>query len=173
MTLPPVPHPLRPPTPTRRGKAHPTTWMRRPPCRSPRPAGRLGPRDRGSLMLLFIPLAVAVLLFAGLVADGGALLAARERAADIARQAARAGANALSATSLRTADPNDLTLNPAAARTAADQVLQSAALTGDITITGDTVTVTAHASQPTAVLTLIGVSRLTATVTASARPLPA
>jgi Flp pilus assembly protein TadG len=131
-----------------------------------------GRRDRGSLMLILIPLMSAMMLFAGLVLDGGAALAAREHAANVAREAARAGADALTPTSLRTAEPGQLALDPAAATQAAQSVLADAGLTGTVTVSGATVTVTATASHRTAMLTLVGISSLSETMTASAIPLP-
>lgn len=128
--------------------------------------------DRGSLMLILIPLMSAMMLFAGLVLDGGAALAAREHAANVAREAARAGADALTPTSLRTAEPSQLTLDPASATQAAQSVLAAAGLTGTVTVSGATVTVTATASRRTAMLTLVGISSLSETMTASAIPLP-
>ncbi|MBN9618719.1 MAG: hypothetical protein J0H43_03170, partial [Actinobacteria bacterium] len=95
-------------------------------------------RDRGSLMLILIPLMSAMMLFAGLVLDGGAALAAREQAANVAREAARAGADALTPTSLRTGDPGQLALDPASAIEAAQSVLADAGLTGTVTVSGAT-----------------------------------
>ena len=128
--------------------------------------------DRGSLMLVLIPLVTALLLFAGLVLDGGAALAAREQAANIAREAARAGAGALTPVSLRTADPDDLTVDPAAAEQAAHAVIADAGLTGTVAVHGSTVTVTVTASHPTAMLSVIGISHLDETMSATAVPLP-
>ena len=88
---------------------------------------------------------VALVLLAGLVLDGGAALTAHGTAADTAQQAARAGADALDDTSLRTTTPARLTTNPGAARAAAQAVLAAADVTGDVTVIGTTVTVTAHA----------------------------
>ena len=67
----------------------------------PRPAGgwrrsverRRGGAERGSTALFVAVFAPAMIFMAGLVIDGGAALEARQRAADIAEQAARAGAN--------------------------------------------------------------------------------
>lgn len=48
--------------------------------------------DRGSAALFVAIFAPAMIFLAGLVIDGGAAIEARQRAADIAEQAARAGA---------------------------------------------------------------------------------
>jgi uncharacterized membrane protein len=52
-----------------------------------------GRRDRGSAALFVAIFAPAMIFMAGLVIDGGGALEARQRAADIAEQAARAAAN--------------------------------------------------------------------------------
>ena len=49
--------------------------------------------DRGSAALFVAIFAPAMIFMAGLVIDGGAALEAKQRAADIAEQAARAGAS--------------------------------------------------------------------------------
>jgi len=114
---------------------------------------------------------VALFALAGLVLDGGAALAAHGRAADAAQQAARAGADALDVTSLRAPTPAGLAANPAAARAAAARVLAAADVTGDITVTGRAVTVTARAATPAAILTIVGIDRVGGTATATAVPL--
>ena len=130
-----------------------------------------GDRDRGSITGYVLIMTVALVVLAGLVLDGGAALAAHGTAADTAGQAARAGADALDEDSLRTAAPAGLTVNPGAARAAAAAVLAAADVTGDITVTGSTVTVTARASRPTAVLAIVGIDRVGGTATATAIPL--
>jgi Flp pilus assembly protein TadG len=58
--------------------------------------------DRGSIAVFTIFFAFAVLGLLALLVDGGAAMNARERAADIAEQAARAATDDLSTASLRT-----------------------------------------------------------------------
>jgi hypothetical protein len=53
---------------------------------------RRGALERGSAALFVAIFAPAMIFMAGLVIDGGAALEARQRASDIAEQAARAGA---------------------------------------------------------------------------------
>ncbi|MEP6696816.1 MAG: pilus assembly protein TadG-related protein [Pseudonocardiales bacterium] len=57
--------------------------------------------DRGSMSVYVAVLAVPFLMIAGLVVDGGGALVAKQRAADEAGQAARAGANQLDLASVR------------------------------------------------------------------------
>jgi Flp pilus assembly protein TadG len=62
------------------------------------PAGRA---ERGSAALFVVFFAVAVLALAGLLVDVGNAINAKERAADLAEQAARAAANSIDVASLR------------------------------------------------------------------------
>jgi Flp pilus assembly protein TadG len=133
--------------------------------------GRRRPRqgdDTGSVALFMSLLTVALLAMAGLVIDGGAAIAARERAADLAEQAARAGADALVPASLRGPSPTGLQVDPAAARAAADRVLSLGGANGELTINGLDVTVTAHVPRRAVILSAIAVDDLTGTATATA-----
>lgn len=111
---------------------------------------------------------VALMAMAGLVIDGGAALAARGQAHDLAAQAARAGADALSPVSLRGPAPDDLSINPAAAQAAAETYLRTADAVGTVTITGNIVTVTARVPRRATVLSAFGIHDLTGSATASA-----
>jgi Flp pilus assembly protein TadG len=128
------------------------------------------PLDRGSISLYFAIVTLAALVMAGLVVDGGAALATREHAADLATQAARAGASALTATSLRGL-PTGLQADPAAATRAADQVLTDGGATGKVTVSGATVTVTAHVPRHTVILSAVGLDDISQSATASATPI--
>lgn len=128
---------------------------------------RPGERDRGSVALYFAIMTVAALAMAGLVIDGGAALATRERAADLATQAARAGANALLPASLRGL-PGGLVPDPLAATAAADRVLSTAGATGTVVIEGDQVTVTAHVPRRTVILCAIGLTDISQSASATA-----
>jgi Flp pilus assembly protein TadG len=136
------------------------------------PAGRRSPRrtpdDRGSVALYLALFAVALLAMAGLVVDGGAAIAARERAADLAEQAARAGADALVPASLRGSSPAELRVDHAAATIAARRVLTLGGATGEVTVSRVDVTVTAHVPRRAAILTAFGIDDLTGTAAATA-----
>lgn len=125
-------------------------------------------RDRGSVALFMAVFMVALLVLAGLVVDGGAAIAARERAADLAQQAARAGADALVPASLRGSSPAGLQVDPTVAQSAADRVLTLGGATGEITITGLEVTVIARVPRRAAILAAVGITDLTGTATATA-----
>jgi Flp pilus assembly protein TadG len=124
--------------------------------------------DRGSLSLYLALFTVALLAMAGLVIDGGAAIAARGRAADLAEQAARAGADALSQNTLRGGTPAALSIDPAAARSAAGRVLDLGGATGEVTVTGLEVSVTAHVPRRAVILSAVGLTDLTGTATATA-----
>ena len=126
--------------------------------------------ERGSASLFVAIIAVALLAGVGLVIDGGYALADRQSASDAAEQAARAGADALSANSLRSGGP--VRLNPARARAAATGILTQLGRTGTVTIDGDTVTVTVTITRPTAILSAVGVTTLRMTGQATARSVP-
>jgi Flp pilus assembly protein TadG len=57
--------------------------------------------DRGTLSLFVVLFTPVVVLLAGLLVDGGIAINAKERAADVAQQAARAGVNDLNVATLR------------------------------------------------------------------------
>jgi Flp pilus assembly protein TadG len=134
---------------------------------------RIGPDgDRGSVALFFAITAMAAIVMLGFVVDLGGALAARERAADLATQAARAGADALTPTSLRGA-PTGLQINPAAAQLAVNRVLDAAGdgVTGTVTVLGDRVTVTVHVQRRTVILSAVGVDDLSQGASATATPI--
>jgi Flp pilus assembly protein TadG len=58
-------------------------------------------RERGSVAVFTAVLAIGVIFLVGLIVDGGNALSARERAYDIAEQAARAAADDLATSQLR------------------------------------------------------------------------
>jgi hypothetical protein len=61
-------------------------------------------RERGSMSVFTVLFSVVVFLLAGLLVDGGAAINARLRAADIAEQAARAGADQVDVEHLRSTE---------------------------------------------------------------------
>lgn len=65
-------------------------------------AARRQRADRGSVAVFTVVFAVAVVALTALIVDGGVALNARERAADIAGQAARAAASNIDIVALRT-----------------------------------------------------------------------
>jgi uncharacterized membrane protein len=114
-------------------------------------------RDEGGMVTaLVVSITLALLLFTGLVLDGGYLLAARREAIDEAEGAARAAAQAI-ATPARSA--GSLTLDPARAQAAADNFLAPTGHRGVAAVNGDVVVVTVSFSHP---MLLLGIGGLTA-----------
>jgi Flp pilus assembly protein TadG len=69
-----------------------------------RPSNR--DRDRGSISLFLAIFTVAAFALLALLVDGGTAINAKERAADVAEQAARAAANQIDVADLRSVTPN-------------------------------------------------------------------
>jgi hypothetical protein len=111
---------------------------------------------------------LALLLFAGLVIDGGLTLAAKRRAINEAEAAARAGAQAIAIPTFRTS--GKVTLDPVGARAAAHAYLAAAGHTGTFRVTGDHVTVTVQITQHLQILGLAGLGHLTVTGQGTAVP---
>ena len=127
--------------------------------------------DGGWVALWLAATILGLMAFVGLLVDGGNQIAARERAADVAQQAARAGADALSPVALHTGLPGSLTADPAAATAAAQRVLSSGGVSGTVAVRGQVVTVHVTVHQRTKVLSAIGLTELSGSATASATPL--
>jgi Flp pilus assembly protein TadG len=126
--------------------------------------------ERGSAALFVAIIAVALLAAVGLVVDGGYALADRQAASDAAEQAARAGADQVSANSLRAGGP--ARLNTTRAIAAADSILAELGRTGTVAVEGDEVTVTVTIVRRTTILSAVGVTTLTVTGHATARGVP-
>ena len=123
--------------------------------------------ERGAVTGMFAVLAVALLALGSLVFDGSQILTARREANNLARQAARAGAQALDESSVRAGTP---TLDPLAAETLARAYLEAEGIVPTtVTVTGDVVEVTIELVQETPLLALVGIEDRTVTATAAAR----
>jgi Flp pilus assembly protein TadG len=123
--------------------------------------------EQGSVTAFFAVITVALILCAGLVLDGGRLLAERRSLSDLAASAARAGAQAISIDDLRNSGAS--ALDPTAAAEAARAYLTGEGETGDVLVAGDTVTVTVSHETPMVLLNLAGVAPRRVTATESAR----
>lgn len=126
------------------------------------------PAERGSLAIVMALFGIGLFAMAGLVIDGGAALAARGRASDLAEQASRAGADALAPDSLRGASPQALRIDPVAANTAAREVLSAGRATGNAKVVGREVSVTARVARRSVVLSAFGITDLSGTASATA-----
>ncbi|WP_395110882.1 TadE/TadG family type IV pilus assembly protein [Actinomadura sp. SCN-SB] len=128
--------------------------------------------DRGTAGMYVVLFTPAVFLLAGLLVDGGLAIHARQRAADMAEQAARAGANEIDTETLRrTGEP---VIDPARARVAACDLL--AGYDAEITASQcsadeERVEVTVQLTVRLQLLGIVpGMSEFTMTSTASAQP---
>ena len=126
--------------------------------------------EAGFVSLYVVVITVGLLAMAGLVIDGGNALAAREQAADVAQQAARAGADALSPESLR-GSPTGLTASPVAAQAAANRVFDAAGVTGTVSVDGADVSVIVVVHKDTTILSAFGVGPIEGKATSTATAL--
>jgi Flp pilus assembly protein TadG len=123
--------------------------------------------DQGSVTILIVGLSFALLMVAGLLYDGGQILAGRREAFAVADSAARAGAQALDIGALR--DGQATRLDPAAARAAAGSYLDRVGHTGTVSVEGDRVEVVVSHTVPLHLLGAVGLSSRTVTGTGEAR----
>ncbi|MHB8246065.1 MAG: pilus assembly protein TadG-related protein [Acidimicrobiales bacterium] len=124
--------------------------------------------NSGQVTVFVVGIMAALLLLAGLVIDGGDVLATRQVAIDNAQAAARAGAQAISIAAYRSS--GNVVLDVAAAKSAADAYLRGVGETGNVAVSGETVTVTVHLRQRLAILSVVGIPSITVTGTGSAVP---
>jgi len=126
---------------------------------------RLG-GDRGlANAVIIVTMTVVMLLAAGLAFDGSRVLAARRDAVDVARQAARAGAQAASEAALR---DGRVEVDGARAVVAADRFVAVSGHHGSARVEGDEVVVTVAMSVELPLLSSVGVARTTVSGTGSA-----
>ena len=125
--------------------------------------------EGGSLTLMLAVLFVSLLALAGLVIDGGAQLNDAENAAAVAQEAARAGAGMVSQADAYAS--GTFVVDRAQAQEAAQQYLATAGDPGTVSFPAgrSLIQVTVTVTEPTRVLSLIGIDSLTATETATAQ----
>lgn len=121
--------------------------------------------DRGSVSAFVASLVVVFIACAALVVDGGRFVAARSDAADVAENAARAGAQ-----HLRGIRAGAHTVDPAAAVDAALTHVRREGRTGTATADARRVTVTVTVTVSPRMLGLFGVGAREISVTRSASP---
>jgi Flp pilus assembly protein TadG len=130
--------------------------------------------DAGMASVLLLLLTPALFGLGGLVLDGGTHLAARQRTAGLAEQAARVGADQLDTSSLRSS--GTATVDQEAARTAACRYARTvepgAVCTTAVaaTPTGTQVQVRLRTRTPTVLLGLLGINTLHASAVGTAQP---
>ena len=112
--------------------------------------------ERGSASIwAILVIAGAFTFLLGLVVDGGRVIDARIAASRAAAQSARVGADALSSASVRNGN-NAIDVDAAKAR--AQKYLHDAGMTGTVSVTGQTVSVTVTGSSDTQILGVIGIT---------------
>lgn len=123
--------------------------------------------ERGSVSIWLVTASFVMMMLVGLTVDLGGQVHAKQRAHDIAAQAARVGGEQVQAAPA--IEGQYLAINAAAAKHAAEAYLTAAHVTGTVTITGgDTITVeVTDVYQPT-FLSAIGIGDLTVSGEASA-----
>lgn len=123
--------------------------------------------EEGAITVFVVALTLALMLVAGLVYDGGRVLAARQQARDLADNAARAAAQQVDLDAVRSGSAPSL--DPLAAEAAADSYLEAAGRQGSVVVTGDHVEVTVSLTTPMVLLQIAGISDRTVTGKGRAR----
>lgn len=123
--------------------------------------------ERGTVTVFVVSMTTSLLLVAGLVHDGGRMIAAHQDADAVAAAAARAGAQGLDEAGLR--DTGAAPLSPTDAKARVRQYLANTAYTGDATVLGDTVAVDVRRTLDLPILSLAGLRSSTVTGVGSAR----
>jgi Flp pilus assembly protein TadG len=123
--------------------------------------------ERGGVTVFVVIFTTTLLLFAGLVIDGGHLLAARRLAINEAEAAARAGAQAIRTESLRSDGP--VVVDPDGARRRALEYLAGTGHHATVESKDDTVQVEVSFTQPLAILGLAGLGQVTVRGTGDAQ----
>ncbi|MET7988731.1 pilus assembly protein TadG-related protein [Streptomyces sp. NPDC005281] len=124
--------------------------------------------DRGGVTVFVAVCVLALIGIIGVAVDGGAKMAATERADYVAGEAARAGGQAIDPAQAVTGKA--ITVDPQDATAAAQAYLRSAGATGTVSVSGDgqRVTVTVHGFSDTAFLSAVGIGSLPVTGHATA-----
>jgi uncharacterized membrane protein len=124
--------------------------------------------ERGSVTVFVTILTVALLAMAGLVTDGGRILAARREAGNVAESAARAGAQAIDLRVLRQQD--QIALDPNEAIVRAREYLATAGYRGDVQADSRHVHVVVVITRPTLLLGATGIHGYTVRSAGDAEP---
>jgi Flp pilus assembly protein TadG len=114
----------------------------------------------------FVVLVVPMMMMAGLVFDGGHVLAERRQALDIAQNAALAGAQAIDEGQVR---QGAVAVNPQLVVNSAQTYLSNNGYSGTVTVSNTEVTVVVTQTVDMQLLSAIGVGAKTVTGTATAR----
>lgn len=129
-------------------------------------------REAGSVVVWLLFITPVLFAFGGLVLDGGRVLTARQKAANIAEQAARAGVDALDVDQFRASRGTVDVIDPAAARAVACAFVAASDSTATcaIEVVGNRVTVTVTIRTSTVILAAVGADSISTTAVGTARP---
>ena len=124
--------------------------------------------ERGSISVWMLTATFVMMVLVGLAVDLGGQVHAKQRAHNIAAEAARTGGEQVQAAPA--IEGRFVGVDTAAARAAAERYLTAAGVTGTVTVTGgDTITVDVTETYSPTVLGFIGIGDLTVTADATAR----
>ena len=123
--------------------------------------------EDGAVSILLVGLTTALLMVAGLLYDGGQIVAARREAFALADSAARAGAQAVDLDVIRAGGP--ARLDPLAAEAAARDFLHRVGHDGTVAVGVDRVEVTVAMTVELHILRAVGLQSRTVTGTGEAR----
>lgn len=131
---------------------------------------KVGPEraDRGGVTVFVAICVLGLIGIIGVAVDGGAKMAATERADYVAGEAARAGGQAIDPAKAVTGKA--IVTDPQDAAAAAQAYLRSAGASGTVSVSGDgkNVTVTVNGSSDTTFLSAVGIGSLPVTGHATA-----
>ena len=123
--------------------------------------------EEGSVTVFVTVFMLALLVVAGLVIDGGRMLAARREVANVAESAARAGAQEIDTGAARTSAM--VQLDPVAAQRTATSFLAASGYDGTVTVQANTVHVKVTATRRLFILGIAGMRDATLTAKGEAR----
>jgi Flp pilus assembly protein TadG len=124
--------------------------------------------ERGSISIWMVTASFVMMVLVGLAVDLGGQVHAKQRAHNVAAEAARTGGEHVEAAPA--IEGRYVNVDTAAARTAAQQYLAAAGVSGAVTVTGgDTIHVEVTDTYSPKFLSFIGIGNLTVTSDASAR----
>lgn len=138
----------------------------------PRNLRRLHYQETGQALVwvaVMLPLFLSII---GLSIDAGTIFDARRELQNVADSAARAGAMQIDQTAYRQSSGATVTLDPGAARAAADEYMasQGQGLSATVDVGSTSVVVQVSRSVPTGFLRLVGIDTVHITATAPAVP---
>ena len=132
---------------------------------SRRRSGRRVRDEAGSISAFVVVITVALMMCAGLVFDGGRIVAGRVTASDRAAAAARSGAQEIAVMA-----DGRVVLDPKRAASRARSYLATNGASGEVQVTAGRITVTVSQEVPMTLLRLAGVGTKTVTASRSAVP---